>query len=149
MPNNCETDLVITGPKKDIAAFLEAAKGEPQGTIEGDDPNLIDLQRLVPMPDDQRENWYRWCLQNWGTKWGCYWFNNPKLSPNGRRWRVSFSSAWSPPITAFEKIAEMFPTLTFTLRFYEMGIACKGLFKVKGCEVLEQWDEKYHGTRGG
>ena len=138
MPNYCENDLVITGPKADIAAFLDAA----HQTDEDGDEMPISLKRLVPVPDD-------WRKRNWGTKWDLFDFSNPKTSQGGRRYRVSFLTAWLPPATAIEIIAEQFPTLKFSLRYYEAGNGFKGCLVVKGVEVLEQWDGDYRGSRGG
>ena len=52
------------------------------------------------------QDWYDWCVANWGTKWGCYdgAINEQSL------W---FASAWSPPIPV---IAELSKKINASLR---------------------------------
>lgn len=98
MPNWCENRMVVSGPEKAVAAFLEAAKKtHPDGTVA-----QLSLDALVPMPkalagpefpfgktpeeieawrqetaareaENQKtyghKDWYSWRVQHWGTKW--------------------------------------------------------------------------------
>lgn len=41
-------------------------------------------------------NWYDWCCDNWGTKWGTYDLNITEFSTDGFPILVSFNTAWSP-----------------------------------------------------
>jgi hypothetical protein len=63
-------------------------------------------------------NWYDFCVDRWGTKWdiGCDSAYNDRLTPDSARnpITVSFNSAWSPPISAYEKLSEM----GFSIRAY-------------------------------
>lgn len=46
--------------------------------------------------------WYKWRLENWGTKWNaCETFNDGTY--------VEFSTAWSAPLEIYEALAKMFP----------------------------------------
>ena len=87
MPNWCECDLYISGPKEELEKFLETVKSEE---------SVFDFNRVIPYPEHFREldgpfkEWmttpaeertgpppadgfnqggYEWCLLNWGTKW--------------------------------------------------------------------------------
>src|SRR5262245_20469590 len=87
MPNWCECDFYISGPKEAVERFLETVKGED---------SVFDFNQLIPYPEDFRkldgsfDEWmeklpgerdglppadgynqggYEWCVANWGTKW--------------------------------------------------------------------------------
>ena len=47
------------------------------------------------------DNWYDWRVQNWGTKWDLNLDNFSELEH-----AVHFSTAWSTPIAALEKLCE-------------------------------------------
>ena len=46
MPNWCECDLYITGPKEELEKFLETVKSEE---------SVFDFNRLIPYPEHFRE----------------------------------------------------------------------------------------------
>lgn len=52
------------------------------------------------------QDWYDWCVANWGTKWGCYDGGITEQS-------LWFASAWSPPIPV---IAELSKKINASLR---------------------------------
>ena len=62
-------------------------------------------------------DWYHWQLDNWGCKWGCCEFT----------WQSDDHTAfymltpWSAPEPVFEKLAQLFPALTFACHFVEEG----------------------------
>ena len=64
------------------------------------------------------KNWWDFCVSQWGTKWDIG-FDSAYadyLTPDSARGMVTvtFNSAWSPPIGAFEKLSEM----GFAIRAY-------------------------------
>ena len=63
------------------------------------------------------EDWYRWHLDNWGTKWDASSTSVQQLDETN--FNVQFHTAWSPPIDWFEKIIPMYPQLEFDLIFDE------------------------------
>ena len=69
-------------------------------------------------------NWYDWCIKNWGTKWGSY---DSELYGNGKTYlKYIFNTAWSPPVAALEKISADYPNLLFELSYKEEGMGFKG-----------------------
>lgn len=62
--------------------------------------------------------WYEFCVQEWGTKWDIGYDSNlgDHLTADSARGMVTvqFDSAWSPPISAYEKLAD----LGFSIRAY-------------------------------
>ena len=83
-------------------------------------PGSIDFNKLIPMPDDVYQgnlgakemkeypgtkNWYGWSVENWGTKWNAYDFENlPKIKDG-----IVFNTAWSSVPAIVQKISERFP----------------------------------------
>ncbi|MDT7813477.1 MAG: hypothetical protein QOJ42_3393 [Acidobacteriaceae bacterium] len=64
-------------------------------------------------------DWYDWRCDNWGCKWGCSefaWRNDDQTA-------FYMMTPWSAPVPIFEKLVELFPTLTFACRFVEEGMA--------------------------
>lgn len=149
MPNVCVNELTITGPKKELDRFLEAAKGDPELYWSEETP--FSLQSLVPLPDHidikdvdipsdlaLDERWYTWCMRNWGTKWDVMETYHFKRHTD-RRVLIAFGTALGPPIEAFtNKIALEFPTLTFTLRFEEEGMSISGECTWRGGQLVRE-----------
>ena len=174
MPNWCECELRVTGPRTKVEDLIAVAKC-------GHRP--FDFNRFVPYPeefqqmDDIRENWEKvalsdpviaqvagpksgfssggkeWCEEHWGTKW------NARGGPGGplsvfhlgsesAAW-FEFDTAWSPPRPVIKKASELFPELTFDLRYFEQGMQFNGMFLCKGGEVLVDELGRYFGRRGG
>jgi len=90
-------------------------------------------------------NWYDFCCDKWGTKWGAY-----DCHINGEsegRLEMSYSTAWSPATPIFHKLAEMFPTLTFEVSFLDEGMGFGGtqVFAGKGfTETIYDGDALYN-----
>ena len=51
------------------------------------------------------DNWYDWCCNNWGTKWGCFDFEIEDA-------QLTFTTAWSPmQYTIIELMSQDFPNM--------------------------------------
>lgn len=88
------------------------------------------------------EDWYNFCVSEWGTKWdvGLGDYGSILTADDARKghaW-VSFDSAWSPPITAYEKLKDM----GFEIRayYYESGMAY--------CGSWIDGDDQYYSIEG-
>lgn len=66
------------------------------------------------------EDWYRWRIDNWGTKWDASSTYVQQLDDTN--FNVQFNTAWSPPIDWFEKVIPMYPQLEFDLIFDEESL---------------------------
>jgi hypothetical protein len=100
-------------------------------------------------------SWYGWCISNWGTKWGACdseLLCSEEIKLKGKEsWEVEyrFNTAWSPPKEALLHISEMFPNLSFVLKYWEGGCCFKGVFKFENGEVFKDITKEYTGHRGG
>lgn len=222
MPNWCDNELSVRGPKEDVEAFVEKAVGKDGD----DDSSAISIEALFPVPkalldveagskeafyeilygdsipshiiDKMREegfespdkhtalewqaekwemdgmkarevahaylvnmetyghmNWYTWCINNWGTKWDTRsgeQVSFDEVEVRGKQlWQAdyTFLSAWSPPTNAFLRISMDYPSLEFTLKYWECGAGFKGIFKCKNGRVYKDTYSAYSGDRGG
>jgi hypothetical protein len=112
------------------------------------------LQEFIPVPEDLRNtvsgsmgedkraeheaqqeanlqkygynDWYSFCVNEWGTKWDVGADGQPAQDiPGGLM--LTFDSAWSPPIAAYEKLMGM----GFRIRamYFEGGMAFAGIWE--------------------
>jgi hypothetical protein len=93
------------------------------------------------------DNWYDWSVANWGCKWGDCDTEVQRTGPG--RTDVSFETPWGLPIQGLNIIAERFPRLTFTLRYWEGGMAFKGKAIWKHGASVSNEKSRYTGPRGG
>lgn len=83
-------------------------------------------------------NWYDWCRNNWGTKWGTY---DVSLNDDGT---FSYNTAWSPATLMFLHFSKQFPTLKFITRYADEGGGFVGGDEIQNGKLLAQhsydWD---------
>lgn len=68
------------------------------------------------------ETWYKWSLENWGTKW-----NAMETYINKDLKTISFDTAWSVPVQIFEKIILENKGISFTLYYGDEGYGFAGI----------------------
>ena len=153
MPNWCDNQVTITGPSSVIDKIEKIVNEESNNAENGL------LQFFHPMPKelldteagptaktkaekDERkarklefgaENWYDWRVNNWGTKWEVNEFYGIDKQPDAligdSTISFAFSSAWSPPIGAYEKFLENNPDCFIRAYYYEGGCDFMGLWE--------------------
>lgn len=86
------------------------------------------------------EDGYRWCCNNWGTKWG---FCNTRVgkiektnTDNIYRITYEYETAWGPALPLIIKIAEMYPDLYFMNDYEEPGMCFAGTLICSGGKVI-------------
>ena len=113
MPNWCGNTLTITHEDPEMIERAKAAFA-----------NGNFLQEFIPNPKGEWD--YDWSVANWGTKWdvgdgqGIQTWSDHELV-------VYFDSAWSPPVTAYEKLTDLGFTVYAT--YYEPGCAFAGIWE--------------------
>lgn len=149
MPNWCSNTLTMT--HSDPAEIQRAVEAFKKGRF---------LDEFIPVPSDLKsdgaetygedsaaehealresnqakhgyQSWYDFCVSEWGTKWDVggdgY---DPSVSDDGCTVTVSFDSAWSPPIAAYEKLTEL--GFQIDAKYYEPGVAFAGSW-YDGCD---------------
>ena len=168
MPNHCETDLIISGPKAILNEIVKKYFNE-KGELNCDAviPYPSKYKKLdeiahtwnIQNKDNPKANWskrptdgfnqggYEWCCENWGTKWGTY--QGQEIVEKARSVSFSFSSAWAPPTPVVNKLAQMYPKASFTMKSYERGAGYKWESVWKNGEITKDVESPYRGSRGG
>lgn len=131
MPNWCSNSINISGDNEEIKKLLIKAKGEESN---------FSLENLVPIPEEFKENWYNWRIENWGTKWD---LSMVELDINDDSVSFNCETAWAPPNSALQKISGDFPNLSFEIFFEEPGMDFCGKCVFKGGEIIEDISASY------
>jgi hypothetical protein len=66
------------------------------------DERDFDFEKIIPMPTEEKDNWYDWRWDNWDTKW-----NASEVEVDGTS--VTFETAWSAPVEVTAALAHRFP----------------------------------------
>ena len=148
MPNWCDNQVTITGPKSVIDKIEKIVREEENIDLsskeKGESMGLLNF--MYPMPTeldgttapsssadkpqpmvDGFDNWYDWRCENWSTKWDVNEFYG--VDRQGDTISFGFSSAWSPPIGAYEKFLEKNEDCSLKAYYYEGG-----------CDFMGEWD---------
>ena len=94
--------------------------------------------------DGYNQGGYEWCIKHWGTKWS---FVDTELQeditrPKNKSITYNANTAWAPPLPLIIKMSELFPTLTFRIKYQEQGMGFSGSMKCKNGMILA---EKHRG----
>ena len=149
MPNWCYNDVKIT---HDDPSMINRLVNSNSGVLETFIPCPEELTNSKsPAPVDIAESnlkkygakdWYDWRVTNWGTKWDIE-LDNKYVSESGKMVTVTFNSAWSPPIAAYEKLKEL--GFEIYALYFEPGMAYAGVwndgddFMVEYCFEDDNW----------
>ena len=87
----------------------------------GNGQPTLDFEKILPIPDDVlrgdlsfdeiinhtsgKENWYDWCIKNWGTKWNAF---RGTVDPDCHA--LYFETAWDYPYPVINKLASQLGT---------------------------------------
>jgi len=144
MPNYCDNQVTITGSKSVIDKIEKIVKEESKGGL---------LQFMYPMPkaldgttagppaktkkeklermrlqvEYGASNWYDWRTENWGTKWDLNEFYG--VDRKDDTISFGFSSAWAPPIGAYQYFLEQNQTCSLKAYYYEGGCDFMGVWE--------------------
>ena len=148
MPNWCNKNIKIEGPKDKIKNIWDTVQADPDKGF---------FTHLVPMPKELEgttspsssakkpqpmiegfDNWYDWRVENWGTKWELcefYGVDRQHLNDSLDESTISFgfSSAWSPPINAYQ-------TFIMNMSEKKQDVSIKAYYYEGGCDFMGCWD---------
>jgi len=148
MPNWCNNQVEISGPKKVIDQIQKIV--DENHIKDDNDPNIPEDQGLLdwmcPMPKELRttqadgterkdllekyghSDWYGWANDNWGTKWDIHEFYG-FTRKNESTIEFGFDTAWAPALTAFE---------TWLAKNDDCSVKCT--YYEPGCDFAGVWD---------
>ena len=147
MPNWCDNQITITGPNSVIDKIEKIVKADDthENTgllnffkpmpkeLEGTTSPSSSAKKPQPMVEGF-DNWYDWRVENWGTKWELcefYGVDRQHLNDSLDESIISFafSSAWAPPINAYEQFLRDNENCSLKAYYYEGG-----------CDFMGEWD---------
>ena len=113
MPNWTENNVLFVGKKKQLKTLKTMFKSKY---------NDFDFNNIVPMPKnifrgnlgrEEEEkygdnNWYRWSIDNWGTKWNSV---DTRVEENGSTLSYNFMTAWDCPRQIVDALMRMRKTI--------------------------------------
>jgi len=150
MPNWVHNRLSVAGGSEHLVRFEQQA-GMPHTETWKEGSVLVDQDLSFwnfKRPEDTEayfgdngigSNWYRWNVDNWGTKWDAC--NVEKIYHGVTSLEYTFDTAWSPPLPVLQAMVEQFPDLTFEMRSVEeqgWGVVYWG--ENGTLEEIEGWD---------
>lgn len=128
MPNWCENQTIITGDTATVKKFMNDFCGFD---------SEYKFANIVPLPqtDESLSDWFQ-AVEVWGTKWD---LNNDYLTVSDdsdligsdedlKRFEFSYLTAWSPPLSFWQKVSEKYPSLRIDSFYIEPGIGYYGQF---------------------
>ena len=141
MPNWCDNQITITGPDSvidKIENIVNEEKGQP-GLLEFMSPMPKELRDTTADGSEDKEmiakhgysDWYSWATDKWGTKWDINEFYG--VDRQGDTISFAFSSAWSPPIGAYE-------TFIVNMSEQKQDVSVKAYYYEGGCDFMGCWD---------
>ena len=119
MPNWCSNSLIIRGDVKTLSQLkpvLEAGEG------------LLDA--IKPIGEWEYGN----AVEAWGTKWDVSTEGLQFVDHGDGTAEIEgyFDSAWSPPVEAFQQLAEDWDSCYIELKYFEPGMGFVGVFDSEG-----------------
>ena len=158
MPNWCNNYLELT--HDDPAMITRARKAFADGRLldefvpvpkdlhivagrVGADDNAEQIALEAAEKSNQEKygysTWYDYCVNEWGTKWDVGGDDhNPADNTDPNHTRMSFDSAWAPPVPAMEKFMDQ--GFRVKLIYWESGMCFCGLFDENGDDYYEYSD---------
>ena len=100
MPNWCNNDLQISNEDTSKIDSIEKFLKEFDANKDQDKTGLLHF--LITNPTGEWD--YSWSVENWGTKWDIQLYDWNRTDENTIS--LSFDSAWSPPIAAYDTLTE-------------------------------------------
>ena len=105
---------------------------------------------LMKLEDNKPFDWYNWCCNNWGTKWGiCYSKLREETYKQKGKLVYDCQTAWTPCLQVVVAMGTKFPALDFKYRYWEGGNGFQGTFVIKKGEIITNIQKEYRGGRGG
>ena len=140
MPNWCDNQVTITGPNSVIDQIEKIVKEDDSHEntgllnffhpmpkqLEGTTSPSSSADKPQPMVEGF-DCWYDWRVEKWSTKWEVCEFYG--VNRQGDTISFGFSSAWSPPIGAYEQFLVDNEDCSLKAYYYEGG-----------CDFMGEWD---------
>ena len=158
MPNWVHNSTKIIGDKKAVENCVASLEKEDEKGYTND----FDFETIEPMPEEvrntepdnvlgggpkNRNNWYDWSCDNWGTKWNsCNADVNNRFDDGDNHViEITYDTAWAMPTPVWDKLAKKFPKLEFRHKYDEemqhfYGVA---IYRNGKLDEKKSWQKEY------
>lgn len=149
MPNHIRTKI---RPDKNYEEIATAVLSEQEAKDGEEAKPYFDFKKIIVPPENMEQGgcsgkhedgvvcWYEWNVENWGTKWGAYDFDEYSKYDK----EFSFQTAWSQPVPIIEKLSTMFPEVEFEVNYADEDIGNNlGHYKIKNGQ--KTWEHQFRG----
>jgi hypothetical protein len=116
MPNWCTNAVTISHEDVTKIDAIETA-------LKTEEKNFFQVIR--PMPESEKDDWYSWNVNNWGTKWDASVYEWERQDETTIT--INFDTAWSPPTTLYEFMEE--EEYNVDAYYHEGGMSFCGKFQ--------------------
>jgi hypothetical protein len=124
---------VVSPPRneRDIGRIQESSNYTDEEKVE----KIAEIKEQMALAKNNLErfghsNWYDFCCTEWGTKWGAYDLHIEQ--DDDEVLRVFYMTAWSPATPVLNKLAEMYPSLSFEMSVLDEGMGFGGTIYWEG-----------------
>jgi hypothetical protein len=127
MPNWAQNRLTVENPTEEFINLFKDG---------------LSFEAIIPHPSDLDPDTmagYTWRVDNWGTKWDVWTDGYAPVFDDQNE--MEFETPWNPPIPIIYELVNMFPTMKFTLRYFEGGNMFGGI--VEAFDGIVDNDEEY------
>ena len=122
MPNWCDNQLTVAGATPGLRAYLK-----DHGFSFGKINPVAEPASSESMEVIQQQ------INAWGTKWDLDEPDQQRVADELLNTGIAFfDTAWSPPLAALTKLSGMFPDVSFSLTYCELGMFFAGTAIFKG-----------------
>ena len=141
MPNWCNNNITIEGPKDKIKKIWDSVQADEEKgffnhllpmpkELEGTTSPSSSADKPQPMIDGV-DNWYDWRVKNWGTKWDIS-IDDSGLdySEEGDKGYIKgwYDTAWGPALECFDTFQRKHNDIYITNLYYEPGCDFAGIY---------------------
>jgi hypothetical protein len=115
----------IVASEPDKTRYKHKQTGETWGDCNGPTGDDRDQWEAVKLTAEEiagliakygATNWFDWCVDNWGTKWGTYGTKFYELGGDGSPILIEFQTAWSPPLPKVMQMIDDYICKTYFLK---------------------------------
>lgn len=156
MPNHCSNILTVVGDPKELSEFIKVSKNSA-----GERKEYSIFQNNYPCPQELynvdanftkkpdmiakhgASDWYEWCNNNWGTKWGDYDTDLSYYEEGDTMAQFTYTTAWGPGIQGLVGISREYPNLVFVNSYEEGGCELLGSVGISNGDILSDIEGKF------